>query len=147
MYNIDTSGFVLKTKYGTDKAELENEISLTKGLFKKIDYNTKNPEIKGKRTPIIGLATNAALTAVENKIPDFSCLVKKKTDYHAKFTEIENKLTDHNNDKYITTSEFNKLTVENFAARLNEANFVTKTSFDDKLKSLNQNITSNKTKH
>ena len=77
VYNIDTSGFVLKTKYGTDKAELENEISLTKGLFKKIDYNTKNPEIKGKRTPIIGLATNAALTAVENKIPDVSSLVKK----------------------------------------------------------------------
>ena len=71
----------------------------------------------------------------------------KKADYQTKFTEIENKLTDHNNDKYITTSEFNKLTVENFAARLNEANFVTKTSFDDKLKSLNQNITSNKTKH
>ena len=75
--NIDTSGFVLKTKYGTDKTELENEISVTKGLFKKTDYNTKIPEIKGKRTPIIGLATNAALTAVENKIPDVSSLVKK----------------------------------------------------------------------
>ena len=71
----------------------------------------------------------------------------KKADYQSKFTEIENKLTDHNNDKYITTSEFNKLTVENFSARLKEVNLVTKTSFDDKLKSLNQNITSNKTKH
>ena len=71
----------------------------------------------------------------------------KKADYQAKFTEIENKLTDHNNDKYITTSEFNKLTVENFSARLKEVDLVTKTSFHDKLKSLNQNITSNKTKH
>ena len=46
-------------------------------------------------------------------------------------------------NKYITTKDFNKLTVENFAARLaqanlakksNIANFVRKTGFDDKLK-------------
>ena len=30
--NIDTSGFVLKTKYDTDKSELENKIPDTKGL-------------------------------------------------------------------------------------------------------------------
>ena len=46
------------------------------------------------------LATNAALTAVENKIPDVSSLVKK-TNYDTKITEIENKLTDHNHDKYM----------------------------------------------
>ena len=38
-------------------------------------------------------------------------------------------------------------TAENFAARLKQANLVTKTDFDDKLKSLNQKINSNKTKH
>ena len=38
-------------------------------------------------------------------------------------------------------------TAENFAARLKQANLVTKTDFDDKLKSLNQKITWNKTKH
>ena len=36
-------------------------------------------------------------------------------------------------DKYITTLEFNKLTAENFAARLAQSNLVTKTDFDDKL--------------
>ena len=46
------------------------------------------------------LATNAALTAVENKIPDVSSLVKK-TNYDTKITEIENKLTDHSHDKYM----------------------------------------------
>ena len=36
----------------------------------------------------------------------------KKTDYNAKVTEIENKLNNHNHDKYIDTSEFNKLTAD-----------------------------------
>ena len=33
--NIDTSGFALKTKYNTDKSELENKIPDTSGLLKK----------------------------------------------------------------------------------------------------------------
>ena len=33
--SIDTSGFVLKTKYDTDKSELENRIPDTSGLVKK----------------------------------------------------------------------------------------------------------------
>ena len=32
--NIDTSAFVLKTKYDTDKSELEKNISDTSGLVK-----------------------------------------------------------------------------------------------------------------
>ena len=52
-----------------------------------------------------------ALTIVENKIPDFGNLVKK-TDYNTKVIEIENKLNNHNHDKYIETSEFNKLAVD-----------------------------------
>ena len=39
--NIDTSGFVLKTKYDTDKSEIENKIPDTSGFVKKTDYNTK----------------------------------------------------------------------------------------------------------
>ena len=34
--------------------------------------------------------------------------------------------------------EFNDLTAKNFTARLAPADFVTKTDFDDKLRSLNQ---------
>ena len=33
--NVDTSGFILKTKYGTDKSESENKIPDTSGLVKK----------------------------------------------------------------------------------------------------------------
>ena len=57
------------------------------------------------------------------------------------------KLTDNDHDKYITIPEFNKLLAEVFDARLKQADLVTKTDFDDKLKSLNQKITSNKTKY
>ena len=70
-------------------------------LLKKTDYNTKITEIKGKIPSISGLATNAALTTAENKIPNISSLVKK-TGYYTKITKIEKKITDHNHDKYIT---------------------------------------------
>ena len=42
------------------------------------NYNSKIAEIKDKIPSITGLVTNAALTAVENKITDISCLVKKE---------------------------------------------------------------------
>ena len=64
------------------------------------------------------MASNFALTAVENKIPDVHNLVKKKTNYDTRISEIEKKLTDHNCDKFITTPEFNKFTAEIFVARL-----------------------------
>ena len=43
--SIDTSAFVLKTKYDTDKSEIENRIPDTSSLVKKTDYNTKITEI------------------------------------------------------------------------------------------------------
>ena len=113
----------MKTKYDTDKSELEKKI----------------PDISN-------LATKTVWTSVENKIPSVSNLVKK-TDYITKVTEIENELNDHNHDKYIDTSDFNKLAVDVFNARIAQANLITKTDFDAKLSSLNKKITQNKTKH
>ena len=101
----------------------------TSGLVKKPDYSTKI----------------TALTKVEIKIPSISGLVKK-TDYNTKITGIENKLNNHNHDKYVATSEFNTLAAV-FNARLAQANLITKTDFDAKLSSLNRKITANKTKH
>ena len=92
------------------------------------------------------LATKTALTAVENKMPVVSRLVKK-THSNTKITEIEKKLSDHNHDKYITTPEFNTLAADVFNARLAQANLITKTDFDAKLSSLNRKITQNKSKH
>ena len=88
----------------------------TSGLVKKTNYNAKITEIEGKISSSSGLTTTSALTTAENKIPDVSNLAKK-TDYDANVSEIEKKVTNHDQDKYITTSEFNKLTAENFSAR------------------------------
>ena len=52
--NIDTSGFVLKTKYNTDQSEIENKIPNTSGLVKKLDYTTKITEIENKTPSISG---------------------------------------------------------------------------------------------
>ena len=73
--SIDTSRFVLKTKYDTDKSEVETKIPDTNGLLKKTDYNTKITNIEGKIPDVTNLATKTALTTVENKIPDDSNLV------------------------------------------------------------------------
>ena len=62
-----------------------------------------------------------------------------------KIGEVENKISNH--DKYITTSEFNKLKAENFTASLKQGNLVIKTDFDKKLTSFNRKINSNKTKY
>ena len=73
----------------------------------------------------------------------------KKTDYNTKISQIEIKVTaDHDNDKYIVVQEFIQLTSENFTARLKQANlaskndianFVKKTDFDNKLKTVTSN--------
>ena len=57
------------------------------------------------------------------------------------------KKTDYNHDKYITTPEFNNLAAGAFAARLAQADLVTKTDFDTNLQDISKMITSNKTKH
>ena len=140
--NSDNSDFVLKTKYNTDKIELENKIPDVSNLVKK----AKLTELENKLSDISNLATKTALTTVENKTPSISNLVKK-TDYNTKVTEIENELTNHNHHKYIATPEFNKLAADAFNARLARVNLITKTYFDAKLSSLNRKITQNKTKH
>ena len=73
--NIDTSDFLLKTKYNTDKTKFEKKIPDVTNLVKK----TKLTEFENKIPDISNLATKAALTTVENKIPSVSNLVKKQT--------------------------------------------------------------------
>ena len=75
---IDTSGFVLKTQYDTDKLGLEKKVkdvdkkkkkkSWYQRIAKKSDYNVEISEIEGKTPGIAGLATTAAFNAVQNKI-------------------------------------------------------------------------------
>ena len=140
--NIDASDFVLKTKYQTDKKELEKKIPDLTDFPKKM----KLSKLENKIPDVSSLATKTRLTAVEKKIPSVNSLVTK-TDSDTKISEIEKKLTDHNHDKYITTPEFNTLSVDVFNVRPVQKNIITKTDFDAKLSSLNKNITANKSKH
>ena len=71
--NINTSDFVLKTKYQTDKTELENKIPDVSNLVKKV----KLTGLENKIPDVSNLATKTALTAVENNIPNVNNLVKK----------------------------------------------------------------------
>ena len=71
--NIDTCDFALKTKYNTDKTELENKILNVTDYVKE----AKLTELENKIPDNSNLATKTALTTVENKIPDVNNLVKK----------------------------------------------------------------------
>ena len=70
--------------------------------------------------------------------------------------ETEEKITNHDHDKYFTIPQLYKLTEENFTQistskfskqKKNCCLLVKNTDFDDKLKNLNENLTSNKSKH
>ena len=60
----------------------------------------------------------------------------KKTDYKTKINETEKKLTGHYHNEYITTPELNKLTSENFSARLALVNLARKSDIANFLKKI-----------
>ena len=51
--------------------------------------------------------------------------------------EIENKVTNHKHDEYITAPKLNTLALDTFNVRIAQANLITKTDFDAKLSGLN----------
>ena len=71
--NIDTGGFVLKTKCQTDKSELEKKVPDGSDLVKK----SKLTELENKILDVSGLATKTALTAVENKSQEKQIMTQK----------------------------------------------------------------------
>ena len=62
----------------------------------------------------------------------------KKTNFNRKISDIENKITYHNHEKYITTPEFNTMAASTFNARLGEqTDLIRKPESDAKLKGKN----------
>ena len=84
--NIDTSAFVLRIKYQTEKTELEKKIPDVTDFVKK----TKLTELENKIPDVSSLATKTALNVVENKISNVSSLVKK-TNNDTKVGELKKK--------------------------------------------------------
>ena len=80
--NIDTSGFVSKTKYD----ELEKKIPDISSFVKKTSYNSK----------VDIPATKTELPAVEKKINSVNNLITK-TDFNTKVSEIEGKIPNISN--------------------------------------------------
>ena len=108
---------VTTNSLNTKKNQVKGEILSITNLVTTAALNAKVNEAKVKIPNITNVAsTTAALTTVENKIPNVSTVVKKNDSY-TKISETEKKITDHDHDKYIITPEFNKLRAENFAAR------------------------------
>ena len=91
------------------------------------DYDANITDIEGKIPSIIGLAITAVLTAVENKIPSVSDLVKK-TDYDAKAKDIE--------EKYFNTSNYNKLTSDTLDAKIENKKLVNEFVFSVFIKNI-----------
>ena len=127
-----------------DLSELSDEVK--NDVVKKDVYNAQIKNIGVKIPDITNLATNTTLNAkineVKNRIPNITNSATTTA-----LTAVENNMSDH--IKSITTLEFNKLTTENFTARIKQANlatkrniagFVKKTDFDDKLKNQNKKL-------
>ena len=87
---------------------VKNNICSITNLAKTAALNAKINEVKNKITDISNLAATTVLTSVEKKIPHHS--------------------------KYITTAEFNKLTIGNFAAKLAKAILASKNDITDFVK-------------
>ena len=91
------------------------------------------------------MVKKSASVAVENKIPEnktpnITSLVKKKTDFDSKITEVECKIP--NISGFATTLALT--TVENKIPDV--TNLVTKTDFDAKLKDISDRVTKDKSK-
>ena len=127
----DITNFATNTTLNAKINEVKNEMPSFTNLVTTTALNAQINEVKNKIPNIRNFATTGALTAVECKTPNVINLVKK-TDHNTKNSKIQNKITtDHDHDKYITTQEFNKLTLENFATTLAQENLARKNYLAD----------------
>ena len=125
--DIDTNDFLLKTKYDTEKTELEKKIPNTSNLATK----TALTIVENKIPDTSNFATKTVLTTVENKIPDISNLATKtlvnKVDNRipdisnlatkAALTTVEDKMPNISN--LVKTSDYNtKISIGNNVNKL-----------------------------
>ena len=95
--NIDASDFVLKTKYQTDKIELEKEIPNMSQFVKK----AKLTELENKIPDVSSLGTKTASTVVQNKISSVSNLVN--------LSSLNGNVTENKTKILLIENELNKL--------------------------------------
>ena len=107
----DITNLASNTTLNAKVIEVRNEIHSIINLATNASLNAKTNEVKGEIPGITNLAAAAAFTTVENKIPNFSDLVKK-ADYDGKISEIEK--------KYFSVSYYNKFTSNTLDAKITQ---------------------------
>ena len=85
---IDAFGFVTRTKFTTDTNALDDKFD---------KFEKEIPDVSG-------LATASALTAVENKIPDITSLIKK-TDFDTKLKNISDRVSNNKSKDLLLDNE------------------------------------------
>ena len=75
--NIVKNNVVKKEVYNAKIKNIEDKIPDITNLATKTTLNTKTNDVKTEISSISGLAATSALTAIENKIPNVSNIVKK----------------------------------------------------------------------
>ena len=140
--HVDVSSFALKTNLASLKTEVDkldidkltpvpNDLAklsnvVKNDVVKKIEYDKLVGNVDNIDTTNFALKTKYGkdgsdfedkISKIGKKVLDVSSLVKK-TDCNTKIGETENKVNDHNHDKYITTPEFNTMAATVFSARL-----------------------------
>ena len=128
--------------------EVKSEVTTITNLATNSALSSKLNDVNGKTLSIANVATADALTFVENKVPNVIDSVKK-ADYDAKKQKLKKIIL-------ITTSDYNEFTNNILDIKIKEeklvndfdiAVFLKKTGFDDKLKKVNKQVTSDKIKH
>ena len=126
MTHVGTSSFALKTNIANLKTEVD-KLDIDKLAPVPVDLSKLSDVVKNdviKKTVYDKLVAKVDIIDTN----DFVLKTKYNTDKTEleKNLDIENKLNNHNHDKYIDNSEFNKLAADVFNARLAQVNLVTK---------------------
>ena len=103
---------VKKDLYSAKIKNIEDKIPDTTNLAANTTLNAKISEIENEMPSI---TNNANINEIKNEIPDITNLATSTA-----LTRVWNKIPDHS--KNIATPESNKLTAENFTARLAQPN-------------------------
>ena len=110
---------IKKDIYSAKSKNIGDKIPDITDLATNTTLNDKINKVKNEIPTITNLATTAALKAkmskAKNKIPNVTNLATNTA-----LAAVENNISHYS--KYITTTEFNKLTAKNFAPRLAQAN-------------------------
>ena len=110
---------IKKDIYNAKSKNIEDKIPDITNLATNTTLNDKINKVKNEIATITNLATTAALKAkmskAKNKIPNVTNLATNTA-----LAAVENNISHYS--KYITTTEFNKLTAKNFAPRSAQAN-------------------------